>query len=306
MTSQTDTTTASTFSSDQLTNLITTTANQQNTFITNLNTLSDNLNGALGNSCLNTCETSLETNLRTDISNAIDEITTIRNSAATLSSNLLENNRMINSALTQINSNYLLNSEISGKTFNNLTQQNKQLNQEVLNKRRMTEINNYYTNMNTYLNIVMRNLVIILVIIIIFTVLSKKGIIPDNLSKMITTISILGIIGYVIYTVYDINIRDRFNFSEYVIPFDQKAIQLEASGNETGFTDIRSVLGKELAGGINQLQGLTDTCIGSACCVNPGTIYDITRGSCILECSGGLKYTETMNPNTGKLEGSCT
>lgn len=305
MSGQTDTTTVSTFSSDQLTKQITDTANKQNTFITNLTTLSDNLNDALGNTCLNTCETSLATNLRTDISNAIDEITTIRNDSATLSRNLVENNRMINSALTQINSNYLLNSEISGKTFNNLTQQNKQLNQEVLNKRRMTEINNYYTNMNTYLNIVMRNLVIILVIIIIFTVLSKKGIIPDNLSKMITTISILGIIGYVIYTVYDINIRDRFNFSEYVIPFDQKAIQLETSGNETGFTDIRSVLGKELTGGINQIQGLTDTCIGDACC-SSGTIYDITRGSCILECSGGLKYTETMNPNTGKLEGSCT
>lgn len=305
MSGQTDTTTVSTFSSDQLTKQITDTANKQNTFITNLTTLSDNLNDALGNTCLNTCETSLATNLRTDISNAIDEITTIRNDSATLSRNLVENNRMINSALTQINSNYLLNSEISGKTFNNLTQQNKQLNQEVLNKRRMTEINNYYTNMNTYLNIVMRNLVIILVIIIIFTVLSKKGIIPDNLSKMITTISILGIIGYVIYTVYDINIRDRFNFSEYVIPFDQKAIQLETSGNETGFTDIRSVLGKELTGGINQIQGLTDTCIGDACC-SSGTIYDITRGSCILECSGGLKYTETMNPNSGKLEGSCT
>lgn len=305
MSGQTDTTTVSTFSSDQLTKQITDTANKQNTFITNLTTLSDNLNDALGNTCLNTCEPSLATNLRTDISNAIDEITTIRNDSATLSRNLVENNRMINSALTQINSNYLLNSEISGKTFNNLTQQNKQLNQEVLNKRRMTEINNYYTNMNTYLNIVMRNLVIILVIIIIFTVLSKKGIIPDNLSKMITSISILGIIGYVIYTVYDINIRDRFNFSEYVIPFDQKAIQLEASGNETGFTDIRSVLGKELTGGINQIQGLTDTCIGDACC-STGTIYDITRGSCILECSGGLKYTETMNPNTGKLEGSCT
>lgn len=302
MTGQTDITT---FSSDALTKQITDTATQQNDFIKQLTPLRDKLDNVLTNSCLSTCESSISQSFRTDISNAIDEINTIKNDAASLSSNLITNNKMINSALTQINSNYLLNSQISGKTFDNLTQQNKELEQEVSNKRRMTEINNYYTNMNTYLNIVMRNLVIILAIIIIFTVLSKKGIVPDNLSKMITTISILGIIGYVIYTIYDINIRDRFNFSEYVIPFDQTAMRLEASGNETGFTDIRSVLGKELAGGINQLQGLTDTCIGSACC-GTETVYDITRGTCILECSGGLKYTETMNPNTGKLEASCT
>jgi len=300
-------TTDNNFASSELTDQITTFSTSVANNLDTLSSLKSDLNNLQTNSCLSgsSSEPCDFSELNTQIDSANSNIDTILADGPTLTQNLLKNNNLINASLAQINSNYLLNSRVSGKTLDNLTQQNRQLKQEVNNKRRMTEINNYYSNMNTYLNIVMRNLVIILAVLIFFTVLSKKGILPGNISTMVTVICVLGIIGYVIYTIYDINIRDRFNFSEYVIPFDLTAKRLEPSGNETGFTDIRKVLGNELMGGINQLQGLTDTCIGNACC-STGTIYDVTRGSCILECSGGKVYTETINPSTGKPVASCT
>ncbi len=300
-------TTDNNFASSELTDQISTFATKTANNLDTLSSLKSDLNNLQTNACLNgtsseRCDFSV---LNSEIDSAKSSINTILDDGPILTQNLLKNNNLINGAIAQINSNYMLNSRVSGKTFDNLTQQNRQLKQEVNNKRRMTEINNYYSNMNTYLNIVMRNLVIILAVLIFFTVLSKKGILPQNISTMITVICVLGIIGYVIYTIYDINIRDRFNFSEYVIPFDLTAKRLEASGNTTGFTDIRKVLGNELMGGINQLQGLTDTCIGKTCC-ETGTIYDIKRDACILECSGGKVYTETINPTTGKPVASCT
>ena len=91
----------------------------------------------------------------------------------------------------------------------------------------MIEINNYYSNMNTYINIIMKNVVILLVIIIFFTILSKKGLLPTNISNLINSTCIIIIIIYVIYSIYDINIIDKFNFNEYQIPFDIEAIHLK-------------------------------------------------------------------------------
>ena len=90
-----------------------------------------------------------------------------------ISNNILNSNEKLNSSLGQITSNYMLNKKISSKTLDNITAQNEQLTQEVNNKSRMTEINNYFSNMNTYLILVMRNIAIVIAIMIVFIALSN-------------------------------------------------------------------------------------------------------------------------------------
>jgi hypothetical protein len=239
-----------------------------------------------------------------EVNNLIPLITSFNTSVNQISNKMLDTNNLLNSSLGQITTNYQLNSMISDKTLDNITAQNEQLTQEFNNKTRMTEINNYFSNMNTYLILVMRNIALIIAVIIVFITLSKRGILPENISTLMIVIGVLGIIGYVIYTIYDINIRDRFNFNEYVIPFDPTAKQLESSDRSGGLTDIRKVLGREFIGELDKLQGITGTCFGDDCC-EPGTIYDIKRKACIIQCSSGEIYTQVVDPITGEISGNC-
>lgn len=301
-------TTDTDFNSDELTHQINDLTQNTMTFKTHLNSLDTDLSNILVNSCFaegahaSTCDFA---NLKTDINNIKSLIVPINSDRTSVMQDLLENNNLVNSSLAQLNTSYQLNNDIGRKTIDNITQQSEELQQEAVNKQRMTEINDYYTNMNTYISVVLRNLVIVLAVIILATVLSKRGLIPDAISTTVNVICILGIIVYVLYSVYDINIRDRFNFNEYVIPFDQTAEKMELIGNPNngGFTDIRKVLGRELIGGINELQNLTDTCIGDSCC-EPGTIYDLSSNACIRKCDSGQVYYKTTDSN-GNLIGGC-
>lgn len=250
---------------------------------------------------------SLAPSTLTDISTTILDLNTLSDSLNSTSQVLNSTLTTYNTSSQQLNSGNRLLSSLSSKTLDNIISQNRQLDQSVKNKRRMTEINNYYSNMNTHINEILRNIIILVIIVILFTILSKKGIIPANISTIVTIILVTSIVIYIIYSVYDINIRDKFNFNEYIIPFDDKAMHLEASGNTSRFTDIRNTLGKDILGGIDSIQNLTGTCLGGNCC-EPGTIYDINRSACILDCSltnPGTKYTVSINPRTGKSEGKC-
>ena len=76
-------------------------------------------------------------------------------------------------------------------------------------------------------------------------------------------------------------IRDKFNFNEYIIPFDLTAKQLELSGN---LTDIKNVFQNDFRGEIDSLEKLTGVCIGEDCC-DTGTIYDIENNTCTVRNS---------------------
>ena len=278
-------------------------------FTGGLNSFQSKLSNVLNNSCFSgtgNCDDSDFTYLKTTIDTLNSEIGDITSQTSQLTQDLTTNNHLINGSLSQLNTGYQLNNHISRKNIDTIIQQSDQLQQEAINKQRMTEINYYYTNMNTYLNTVLRNLVIVLAVIIVVNVLSKRGIIPEVFTTPINIIAVLGIIVYVIYTVYDINIRDRLNFNEYVIPFDLTAEKMESIGdpNNGGFTDIRKVLGRELIGGIDEIQNLTDTCIGDNCC-EPGTIYDISSGTCIIDCAQNNQTYIKTTDSAGNVIGEC-
>ena len=272
-------------------------ANAQLTLNTSIDALNTDLTNSLDS--LNNAQaqiTSTGGSGGDDVASAITQIGNAQDSISSFKTSISEVYNQFLTAIPQINNAFTLQSSISDNTLNNMNKQNKALEQEVDNKRRMTEINNYYGNMNSHINVIMRNLIIILAIIIIFTILSKKGIVPGNISTFITVICILVIIVYVIYSIYDVSIRDKFNFDEYQIPFDAKAMNLESSGN---LTDIRKTIGNQFAG-FN-----LNTCIGDDCC-EPGTIYDLSRNACIPICPTGQVYKQIVNPTTGAVDFSCS
>lgn len=168
------------------------------------------------------------------------------------------------------------NSEFSNRVANNTTEnairENRIFQQQINNKRRMTEINNYYSNMNTQINNIMRNLIIILAIIIVFTILSKRGIIPKDMGNFITFIGIFIIVVYVIYSVYDISIRDRFNFVQYKIPFSQESKEI---GQSNGLNSIRDSIWGTLQNRI-----LDGTCAGPDCCDENTMRYNAGLSRC--------------------------
>lgn len=294
------------FSSNTLTDKISEYTNNYSSFVSDLSGIKNELSAIKTSTCFSTGTCSLNDfdPIKNSINNVSGMIDTIVEQGNNVSQNLLQNNTAINSSLAQINSNYMLNSNVSKKTLDNLNKLNVELEQDVQNKSRMTEINNYYSNMNRYLIDVMRNLAIVIGIMIVFITLSKRGILPENISMLINIIGVLGIIGYVIYIVYDINIRDKFNFNEYIIPFDATAKHLESTDRSGEFTDIRKVLGREFIGEIDKLQGLSGSCFGDNCC-EPGTIYDLSRNACIIKCDAGETYSQQVDPTTGKRIGIC-
>lgn len=225
----------------------------------------------------------------------LEQIQTIRDNNLGQSQALLNSLQTLNTSMVQVDANHQFANLIGENTVDTINRQNNIFNQEIANKRRMTEINNYYSNMNTQLNFIMRNLVIILTIVIIISVLAKKGIIPKDISNFSIVIGVLVIIIYVIYNVYDLNIRDRFNFVQYKIPFSQEAKNQELSGTRlNSLTDnIRDRL----------TSSFSNTCVGEACCT-PGTIYDINRNTCILDCQDGKQFKTILGPN-GEPMGMC-
>tara|TARA_B100000902_G_scaffold307200_1_gene296051 strand:- start:5411 stop:6292 length:882 start_codon:yes stop_codon:yes gene_type:complete len=285
------------FDSNTIASNITNSITSNHDLASSLTTLNDSLTTLSNGSCADAGD---------DISETKTNIVDAQNKITGATSNLLSALTTFNTSHEQLKSGTEMLSTLSGQTIQNINTQNSQLQNEISNKRRMTEINNYYSDKNTYINNILKNLVIIVGLIILFTILSKTGIIPDNISTIITIILVLGIIIYIIYSIYDINIRDKFNFNEFIIPWDSEAKHLEGSDNEkTGYTDIRDKLGKNILGGINNVQNLTNTCLGDNCCM-PGTIYDIERSACIKQCDSGKTYTVSVDKTTGEQIGSCT
>jgi len=156
----------------------------------------------------------------------------------------------------------------------------KAIQQDNINKMRMTEINRYYTLKTDVINTILKDVLIGIAALLLIVILAKKEIIPQNISYYLGGIILIRLIGLVIYKIYDISMRDDLNFDEYTIPFDLNARIKEISGN---LIDITTELKTELQDTVTGAKGLENVlgCIGESCCAG-GTIYDINRGQCIL------------------------
>jgi hypothetical protein len=135
-----------------------------------------------------------------------------------------------------------------------------------LNKRRMAQINTYYTRNYEANTDVMKNVIYVSVALIILAVLRKKELIPGSISTL-GVIFILTMGGIVIGgQVFDIMRRNDSDFDKYDWNFNedqmnkQKLIQSESSLSDLGISGA--------------------PCYGASCC-SVGTVWDPASSTCL-------------------------
>jgi len=142
-----------------------------------------------------------------------------------------------------------------------------------LNKRRMAQINTYYTQNYEANTEVMKNVIYISVALIILAVLRKKELIPGSISTL-GVIFILTMGGIVVGgQVFDIMRRNDQDFDKYDWNFNEDQLnQQKLIQQETGTTNLSDISAQ---------------CYGASCCA-PGTVWDETLKKCVTAPAGDV------------------
>jgi hypothetical protein len=257
---------------------------------TNLLNMSTSISGALENVDSTQPLYDFLSKAQTDICNSLTDINTIQINNLDFLDNYKDfaAQNVVNQELTKM---YAENQKTNVNVMSGAVQQDND------NKLRMIEINNYYIQKNEHINAVMKRVLTGLAVLLILVILSKTELIPTGVATFFGVIIVLAILGYGVYVAYDLSQRDKFNFDQYVIPFDLTAKIKEASGN---LLNIGQELRTELHPFITGAKGLENVvgCIGESCC-STGTKYDVTKEQCVklsdLQCSGGTTFNVVNN-----------
>ena len=136
-----------------------------------------------------------------------------------------------------------------------------------INKRRMTQINTYYTRNYEANTDVMKNVIYISIGLIILAVLRKKEMIPGSISTL-GIIFILTMGGIIVGgQVFDIMRRNDHDFDKYDWNFNEDQMNQQKLIQPDANTTNLSVMGA--------------SCYGAGCCDNPRTVWDETTKKCI-------------------------
>jgi hypothetical protein len=129
------------------------------------------------------------------------------------------------------------------------------------NKMRMVEINTYYASKYKAQSGLMKLVIMFCIPLLILAILSKKNIIPQQISNGL--IGIIIVIGsYMVIKQYiDLTSRSNMNYDEFDWKWDPDSA--DVGNNNIG----------------NKNMGLGSGCIGSACCTT-GMYYDSDLGKC--------------------------
>ena len=150
---------------------------------------------------------------------------------------------------------------------------------EKYNKLRLVEINTYFGKRYNAHSKLMKTIVILCIPIIILAVLANRGILPQNLYKLlIVIILVVGSISIGLQLI-DMSNRDNMNWDEYNWYFDKN----NAPSDTTQGTPKDPWQSWETS---------KITCIGSACCYDDST-YDSEKNICDPNLIYKQNYPET-------------
>lgn len=143
----------------------------------------------------------------------------------------------------------------------------KNLSQDNMNKRRMAQINTYYTRNYEANTEVMKNIIYVSIALIILAVLRNKELIPESISTL-GIIFVLTMSGIVIgKQVFDIMRRNDHDFDKYDWTFNEDDMNnkfVQPTADTTNFIDL----------GVSSAP-----CYGPGCC-DVGTTWDPARSLC--------------------------
>lgn len=143
------------------------------------------------------------------------------------------------------------------------------LKQDNLNKRRMAQVNTYYTKNYEANTDVMKNIIIVSVALIILAVLRNKSLIPESIGTL-GVIFILTLGGIVIgKQVYDILRRNDHDFDKYDWTFNEDELNKKNLLSQNSDSANLSDMGMGMA-----------ACYGPGCCAD-GTTWNSEMGKCL-------------------------
>jgi len=157
------------------------------------------------------------------------------------------------------------------------------------NKRRMAQINTYYTKNYEANTEVMKNIIFISIALIILAVLRNKELIPASIGTL-GVIFVLTLGGIVVgKQVFDIIRRNDHDFDKYDWNFNEDEMNkkqlLQQNDDPSNLLDM----GMGMA-----------PCYGPGCC-DVGTSWDTTTKKCIPVAGGRVSGTAVWNSGTSKL-----
>ena len=161
------------------------------------------------------------------------------------------------------------------------------------NKRRMAQVNTYYTR-NYEANIeVMKNIIFLSVALILLAVLRNKELLPSSISTL-GVIFVLTLGGIVIgQQVFDIIRRNDHDFDKYDWNFNEKEYNDKNFIPHSSDTLNLSDMGTGMA-----------PCYGPGCC-DVGTTWNPTAKKCMPGAGGSVSGTAVWTPtSSGSLNGS--
>ncbi len=144
----------------------------------------------------------------------------------------------------------------------------KALSQDNSNKRRMAQVNTYYTRNYEANTEVMKNIIYVSVALVVLAVLRNKELIPASISTL-GVIFVLTMGGIVIgKQVFDIMRRNDHDFDKYDWNFNEDDMNkkfVQPSSDSSNLIDL----------------GVGGACYGPGCC-DTGTTWDAGRGVCVV------------------------
>jgi len=151
------------------------------------------------------------------------------------------------------------------------------------NKRRMAQVNNYYTRNYEANTEVMKNIIFVSIALIIMAILRNKELIPTSISTL-GVIFILTLGGIVIgRQVFDIIRRNDHDFDKYDWAFNEDELNKTQLLQQNADPANLSEMGMGMA-----------PCYGPGCC-DVGTTWDNTAKKCIPGAGGRVSGTAVWN-----------
>jgi len=196
-----------------------------------------------------------------DIINKINNLSTKRDKLYGDMKQMSVDVNIQNKNITNSYSNQLRLISIAENQLNKEKDRLKILNAEKYNKLRMVQINTYYSKRYESLAYVTILVIGFFIITIIINLLTNRGIIPENITNIVSPI-LISIAIFILFLAYnDFARRSKFNFDEY------ESVKEDSNG---GDDDGGFKIWPEPDIG---------TCIGSGCCAD-GTEYDSGDDTC--------------------------
>lgn len=188
---------------------------------------------------------------------------------------LSKRDNMLNNVLFD----YMINEEDN----TNISKVYKKLDQDTIDKKRVVDINTYYTKTNKEYVDIIKFIILVTIIIIPIVILNSNYIIPKNITMFLIITILIVAAFYILYKFYDISMRDNKNFDKIIIPYDPNADN--ADNKSTGKGNLNT--------------SLFGTCIGDACC-DASMVYDNLRNICVLQENFGDYFDNKENFIGGK------